>query len=328
MGKLFESRFNMKTFSTLSLIGIVAGQDTVTCLNDSWEVNGSGACIPKADKFTLTCSDNGMTVVMDQSLVPDAQAVTAGSCAGTLDSSGATPQWTINTALDNCATSLSTNASGHLVFSNTIAADAFTGNSVIYISNAVMINFECSYADYYNGIEVETNVVGSDYTTDTSGTGQFNFNLQMYQDASRTTAAAADAVLSIGSTLYFTLAQANPVTGTNFAIEDCIVRDDAASKEYAVINDKCLDSFLNTVSTATYNTNNVMNGVDFSYTAFQFIENSDNSSPNSLRLVCSAYVCENGDNSYCSTGCTSSRRKRSNQIGEKAYKVSYDILLK
>ena len=189
----------------------------VTCLNDSWEINASGTCVPKPDYFTLTCSANGMSVVMDQSVVPDAVAVTAGSCAATLDSN--TGQWTFNTALDNCATSLSTNASGHLVFSNTLAADAFSGNSVIYISNAVMINFECSYADYYNGIEVATNVVGSDYTTDTSGTGQFNFSLQMYEDAARSTVAAADAVLSIGQTLYFTLAQANPVAGTNFAIE-------------------------------------------------------------------------------------------------------------
>ena len=48
-------------------------------------------------------------------VVPDALDVTVGSCAGTLDSS--TNQWTINTALDACSTTLSTNANGK-VFTN------------------------------------------------------------------------------------------------------------------------------------------------------------------------------------------------------------------
>ena len=63
-----------------------------------------------------------------------------------------------------------------------------------------------------------------------------------------------------------------------------------AAKEYNVIDDKCLDNFLSAVSSATYDTNNVMNGIQFSYTAFQFIENADNSAPNSLRLVCSVSI--------------------------------------
>ena len=58
---------------------------------------------------------------------------------------------------------------GTLNFGNTLRANAYNSNSIIFTSNAVNINLGCSYATHYDDIELTTTVVGSDVSTDTEG---------------------------------------------------------------------------------------------------------------------------------------------------------------
>ena len=105
-------------------------------------------------------------------------------------------------------------------FGNTLRANAFNSNSIIFTSNAVNINLGCSYATHYDDIELTTTVVGSDVSTDTEGPeGKFSFNLQMFNDADMQNEVDENDVTKIGEPLYFKLSQQFPVTGVVFAID-------------------------------------------------------------------------------------------------------------
>lgn len=109
---------------------------------------------------------------------------------------------------------------GTLNFGNTLRANAYNSNSIIFTSNAVNINVGCSYATHYDDIELTTTVVGSDVSTDTEGPeGKFSFDLQMFNDAEMNNEVTEDDVTKIGEPLYFKLSQQFPVAGVIFAID-------------------------------------------------------------------------------------------------------------
>ena len=64
---------------------------------------------------------------------------------------------------------------------------------------------------------------------------------------------------------------------------DCVVKDANSDQEYSVIENQCADVFVNTAMSPSFSSN----AVNFSYTAFQFVANSDVTEALSMRLVCS-----------------------------------------
>ena len=64
---------------------------------------------------------------------------------------------------------------------------------------------------------------------------------------------------------------------------DCVVKDANSDQEYSVIENQCSDVFVNTVMSPAFSSD----AVNFSYTAFQFVANSDVTEALSMRLVCS-----------------------------------------
>ena len=323
----------MKYSNVLSVFGVVIAEgsgDPTGCLNDSWELDGDGVCQPKAEFFTLSCNADGMTIDMDQSVVPDALDISLlGDCAGTLDND--TGSWSFSTALDACSTSLRTAEDGTLRFGNTLRANAFNSNSMIFTTNSVLINVECSYAQIYNDIEIETSVLGSNYTSDVDETtGLFSFNLELYNDAALTDKADANDEQTIGEPLYFKLSQEHPVTGVVFTIDNCMVKDDNLNAEYAVIDNRCPDTFLNAAVTPNYsNSDSTMDYIAFTYPAFQFIQSADDQSAVTLRVVCSTVVCDSSDSSsVCAQGCSPGRRRRAIDASEKRYNVAFDVTVK
>ena len=86
-----------------------------TCLNDEWEVNDAHVCQPKPEHFNLQCDANGMSLEVSNKLFPAAKDVFLqdNSCVATFDAG--TEVWSINTMLDGCGTSLTTNDDGTLV---------------------------------------------------------------------------------------------------------------------------------------------------------------------------------------------------------------------
>lgn len=277
-------------------------------------------CQPKAEYFALHCNADGMMVEMSPEVVPNALEVSIGSCSGSTNVD--TGKWEVNSALDGCSTSLSTGEDGTLNFGNTLRANAFNSNSIIFTSNAVNINVGCSYATHYDDIELTTTVVGSDVSTDTEGPeGKFSFDLQMFNDAEMQNEVGEDDVTKIGEPLYFKLSQQFPVAGVIFAIDDCVVKDTNSDQEYSVIENQCSDVFVNTVMSPAFSSD----AVNFSYTAFQFVANSDVTEALSMRLVCSAYVCNEADeNSLCQLGCEA-RKRRSIDASETKYHVAINM---
>lgn len=305
------------TLAAVEAVDNVEGSaDANNCMNDAWEANADGVCQPKAEYFALRCNSDGMAVEMDPLVVPNAMEVSIGSCQGTLENG----QWNLATSLDGCSTGLATNDDGTLSFDNTLRANSYNTNSIIYTSNTININVACSYANHYNDIEVETTVVGSDVNTDQDGQGHFSFNLEMFNDADMMSPVGENDVTTIGEPLYFKLSQQFPVAGVVFAIDDCVVKDDSNGQEYKVIENQCADVFVNTVLTPASG-----DMVNFSYTAFQFVQNSEDTESTALRLVCSAYVCnENDPDSTCQMGCQA-RKRRSVSPAEKKYHVSINM---
>lgn len=331
----------MKLAAKLCLIGLAVNADDVSgdknnnnadgqavegsadapnnCMNDAWEANAEGVCQPKAEYFALHCNADGMMVEMSPEVVPNALEVSIGSCSGSNNVD--TGKWEVNSALDGCSTSLSTGEDGTLNFGNTLRAEAFNSNSIIFTSNAVNINLGCSYATHYDDIELTTTVVGSDVSTDTEGPeGKFSFELQMFNDEEMKNEIKDDDITKIGEPLYFKLSQKFPVDGVEFAIEDCVVKDENSEQEYSVIDGQCPDAFVNTQLSLPDR-----NSVTFSYTAFQFVGNSDITEAILLRLVCSAYVCNASDEtSSCKLGCEA-RKRRSIDPSEKKYHVAMNM---
>lgn len=322
----------MKLLSKLSLLSLVCATDeepTVEgsadntpnpCLNDAWETNPDGVCQPKAEYFALHCNADGMMVEMSPEVVPNAMDVSIGSCTGSTNQD--TGKWELNSALDGCSTSLSTGDDGTLNFGNTLRANSFNADSIIFTSNAVNINLGCSYATHYDDIELTTTVVGSDVSTDSEGTeGKFAFNLEMFNDPEMANVVGEDDVTKIGEPLYFKLSQQYPVGGVVFAIDDCVVKDSNSDQEYSVIENQCADVFVNTMMSPAFSSD----AVNFSYTAFQFVANSEATEALSMRLVCSAYVCQEDDStSLCQAGCEA-RKRRSLAASEKKYHVAINI---
>ena len=64
---------------------------------------------------------------------------------------------------------------------------------------------------------------------------------------------------------------------------DCVVKDANSNQEYSVIENQCTDVFVNTEMSPAFSSD----AVNFSYTAFQFVANSDVTEALSMRLVCS-----------------------------------------
>ena len=140
----------------------------------------------------------------------------------------------------------------------------------------------------------------------------------MFNDADMQNEVDEDDVTKIGEPLYFKLSQEFPVTGVVFAIDgkfhklshylrdfleslfsaklnlvmidkffkiflDCVVKDANSDQEYSVIENQCTDVFVNTEMSPAFSSD----AVNFSYTAFQFVANSDVTEALSMRLVCS-----------------------------------------
>ena len=58
----------------------------IECLNDAWEKNEIGECVPKAENMQLICGADGITVQLSKQLIPDATEVfLPGNCSGTFD---------------------------------------------------------------------------------------------------------------------------------------------------------------------------------------------------------------------------------------------------
>ena len=56
------------------------------CLNDAWEKNVNGECVPKAEHFQLNCDADGINVKVAKVLIPEAAEVfLPNDCPGTFD---------------------------------------------------------------------------------------------------------------------------------------------------------------------------------------------------------------------------------------------------
>jgi len=303
--------------------------EVTTCMNSAWEVDQNGVCQPKAEFFSLSCNSDGMTVEMDQAVVPLAADISLlGGCIGSFDSDS--NMWTLSTQLDACSTSMSTNQDGSLSFANTLRANSFSGNDIIFTSNSVLVSFECSYDNNYAGIEAQdVNVVGSNYTTDAgdadSNQGLFSFELNQYTDHSFDNASGFGDVTQLGENFYFLLSMSNPVANLVYSIVECTVSDDNLGKSYPIISNQCEDSFLS-VDTNAQTSGNLQTGITFNWLAFQFVESADNNEAVAMRLTCSVIVCDANDaNSECARGCDPGRRRREAPFGSKQYNVAADF---
>lgn len=316
------------TIATIAAVAFAEGSgdpEPSSCLNDAWAEDVNGVCQPKAEHFSLKCNHDGMIVEMDQAVVPAAADISLlGNCVGSFNADS--NMWTLSTKLDECSTAMSTNQDGSLSFSNTLRANSFTGNDIIFTTNSVLVSFECSYQNAYDNIEAaNVNVVGSNYTTDAgdadSDTGAFSFSLVQYMDNAFSDAADSDDVTSLGDNLYFLLSMQNPVANLVYSIVECTVSDDNLGKSYPIINNQCPDTFLSVEANAQMS-DATQTGIGFSYLGFQFVESADDDAAVNMRLTCSAIVCDANDNdSECAAGCQA-RKRREAPIGVKQYNVA------
>jgi len=275
------------------------------CPNDKWEVNADGDCEPKAEYFTLSCNADGMGLELDNAVFPEAGSVfLAGEdCEALYDYD--TNKWTVNTALDGCATSMATKEDGTLAFSNVLRLDAWSAGDMIYTTPSVLINFECAYDSVYAGIEAgDVNVIGENVDAESeAGQGKFTFSLTQYMDAERSDPADADDETELGAVLHFQLTMDNPIENVTFVIDDCVVHDANLGESYEFISNQCGDEFLQ-VASSPVTTDNVQSGINFSYQGFKFVTSVDDETPVNMKLECSVKVCDaNDDDSECAKGC-------------------------
>lgn len=275
------------------------------CLNENWEEDANGVCQPKAEYFTLSCNADGMQIQLNEVVYPDAATVflNGENCGASYDFDS--KLWSVNTTLDGCDTQMGTNEDGSLAFSNVLRLDAYSLGDTIYTTPSVLINFECTYDNLYQGIEAnDVNVIGENVDAESeAGQGKFTFSLTQYMDAAMETAATSDSETELGAVLYFQLEMANPIENLTYVLDDCTVHDSEQTESYAIVTNQCGDVFVAVNSTAV-TSENIQTAINFSYQGFKFVSSVDDETAVSMKLECSVIVCDVNDaDSDCAKGC-------------------------
>jgi len=274
-------------------------------------------CEPEKDKVLLECNPNSMTIKVNKCVAPDAVDVTLNDST-CKTSSSAGDFYELTTELDSCETALSQSSEGDLVFANEVYASP-QQNSIIFTSAETRITFHCSYQAVYHDISAEHIVHTAEFNGGEEGSGKLAFSIVKHSDRHFDSPLDNDAVSIVGDTIFFTVDIETPIVGVEFAIAECTVRDDNIGKNFTIIEDGCMEGFVNVKSNAARLSGT--KNVGISFTAFQFLEADDDVA--TLKIACTAIACAaDEDGTFCKENtCDDSGRRRRTTF-EETFSVS------
>lgn len=250
-----------------------------------------------------------MTIKLDKCVSPNSNLVAFRDhvCTAIEDEDN----YIITTGLDQCGTNLHQAENGDLVFSNQLYASG-AHNNIIALTGETRIGVQCSYQTVYNNIEGEHTVHSTEFKGGEEGIGELSFSLHTYDTANHVAPMGSKGTWLVGETIYFSVDMDVSIAGVEFAISECVVRDESLDMEYPIINLGCKDPYTNVAGDSDLIDNK---SVRVSFKAFQFV--SSKSEISTLKIVCSAVACATDkDDTYCKKSpdkiCDGRRRRATN----------------
>jgi len=148
-------------------------------------------------------------------------------------------------------------------------------------------------------------------TSEVNGNGALAYDLTIFTDSGFTTPydAASHSAFKVGNPLYFKVAATNPISRVDFSLLNCVVKNSDETLEYPIIQNFCADS---KVGAAVIGDIKSTTALTASYDVFEFISDAKVQATNQVHISCEVLLCDALDNdSTCSSGCVSGRRRRS-----------------
>jgi hypothetical protein len=280
-----------------------------------------GDCVPDPAYINIRCNPGEMVFEADECVYGDMD-VSKLSLLGGCDSSNgyitkSTSGQIVATApLNSCSSSLEFSAD-NVTFGNSLL-----GENIAFWSDRYQVHFDCVYPLNSNTDTESTSVHSYTVSGPTDGQGVFDFDIDFFSDNSFTTAHSG--AVRVGSTLYFGVKLANPISGVEFTVTDCNVYSDAdfsaaSTLEYGIYTNQCGNSRVNFLE----HTRTDAALTTFSYTVFEF----RTSSATTLHLSCSVRICDASLSSgtVCKDSPTCSRRGRGKRSAPETGVVYYQV---
>ncbi|CAG5103476.1 Oidioi.mRNA.OKI2018_I69.chr1.g788.t1.cds [Oikopleura dioica] len=267
-------------------------------------------CRPSPGLAQLTCSQEGMKLVVDKCVIPGVSeiALLDDTCEPTEEDGS----YVFETALDECGSSHFFDGE-YIRFENTIVAGAGFDNGIM-IARPSHLDFHCDFdtAGEINDLWLNTTNYAVEVTFNIGEEAPekpaFIYDVNFYTDGSFTQIQDTnDQSFSIGDTIYAAVSTNVDVDGMIFSVDQCTLYDQSTGDSFEIIENRCGSPLVNTVI-SSYSDDKI---IRFQFLSFVF-PNSDDSAK--LSIACSVMVCdENDSDSTClqDPGCGARRKRRS-----------------
>lgn len=257
-------------------------------------------CVPELANVIMECGPTFMELKMKECVLENLDLSNAGlsdkSCKAILtegEDFNGEAYYSIRTELDECSTDINLDKINKIAdFSNAFSLSPESENGIIK-AKTTMFDFQCRYPTTLTAGNDKTVEAGTSTQVGFSGSGQFDYSLNFYNDDTFSEI-VVDASVTIGETIYFALDAGKAINGLQFSVFDCEVSEDDLS--YKILDNRCPDEFVDTFVSSNAGTETVQ----MSYTAFQFDQNIMKQVE--TRLECSIEICNANDfNNACSS---------------------------
>lgn len=287
----------------------------------------SGDCVPDENFIKIKCDQEGEMIFEADECVFGDMDVSKLSLLGNCDSTNgyitksASGQIVATAPLNGCSSSM--------VFSDTNVTfgNVLSGVNVAFWTDRYEVHFDCIYPLNSNTDDEDVTVHSYTLSGPTDGQGAFNFNIELFNDNTFTTPLSN--AVQVGSTLYFGVQLATPISGMEFTVTNCDVYSDAdfqaaSTLQYGIYTNQCSNSRVNFLE----HTRTDSSLTTFSYTVFEF----RTSAVTTLHLSCSVRVCDaslsSGTVCKDAASCGSRKKRSLNEEGVTYYQVTKTIDLK
>lgn len=211
------------------------------------------------------------------------------------------------TKLDDCDTALAF-IDNNAIFKQTVYGYAIAGDTGIFLGRPVELDYTCTYQTEYNTDGDSIIVANVEATTNRYGSGQFEFDVDFYTDATFATKSTHHDIITVGEQVYFSVSSVNLPASVSFSVTDCTITNTQTEMSYYIIEHFCPDRYTNT----HFMSDNVQKqSLNMSYQAFKFTGVDGESEE---ILSCRVIVCNDndGDNSCTAQpSCADGRKRRS-----------------
>lgn len=287
-----------------------------------WELESDGkTCVPAAENMSVTCSASTMSMNVHECVYGAGEDVTITLNSETCSTTRTDENWSVETALDGCGTSVDT-VNDKIVFSNTLTVQSRAAAIVLFSDPE--ITFVCEYASSVQGVSTSLEVTSETHSADGSeSTGSFDFSLQFVSpNAEGVFAVAENDVMIVGERVSFEVVNNNPISGVSFIVQECTVTDNDGKMHSVVGGLNLANNCLDPHTTAQRDSDAIATSSSrFSYIAFLFGGGSEESSSN-LELTCSIAACLDADCADLVESCGARRRRRATAPASQIYSVS------